>query len=391
MVKSRQELTPPGTETGQPLSERAGDSIPSRYDEDGIPRTASVVDWLELADPRDARWLQAVIQFSRADGSSVFGSIGRDQARLKRLADWALRMGDPGLIGVVNRWLPHRLSKPLTPSPLPVPADSRPDRPLAILRGDWNAQAEILAIDHRQPGDATLLEVGSKGRTWLGATWTSGIGETKFARPRPTHSTSEPLVESVEWSYRAGSTRVIRTATLLRGRSLALLGQQVEGHHLVNQIRLKLADGVQALPIVGSRAILLSSGRGKPTVRLVPLGLPCHDRPTTSGSIAIEGREVVIRQVPEGRRSWLPVLVCWGKPPTTWRPLTISYRSRAIRSDLATAARVAWGPSDEGLVVYRSLGLPALRSFLGHQTGSRYLVGNFTRAGDLRPILKVDL
>ena len=99
---------------------------------------------------------------------------------------------------------------------------------------------------------------------------------------------------------------------------------------------------------------------------------------------------MVIRQVVEGRRRWLPTLICWGKAPTTWRPATVAYRSKASRADEAIAARVAWGPFDDGLVVYRSLGPPALRSFLGYQAGARFLVGAFTRSGDVRPILKVD-
>ncbi len=99
---------------------------------------------------------------------------------------------------------------------------------------------------------------------------------------------------------------------------------------------------------------------------------------------------MVIRQSGEGRRRWLPVLICWGKAPTTLAALDRRQRSKACRDDVAVAVRVAWGPRDEGLVVYRSLATPALRSFLGHQTGARFLVGAFTRSGDVRPILKVD-
>ena len=171
---------------------------------------------------------------------------------------------------------------------------------------------------------------------------------------------------------------------------MALLAQQTDGAPSVDEVRLALPDGIEATIVEGSRAVLLSAGRGKPTARLIPLGLPAHDRPTDRGSIAVDGREVVIRQVGEGRRRWLPALICWGKAPTTWRPLTVSYRSKASRADEAVATRVAWGPSDEGLVVYRSLASPALRSFLGHQTGARFLVGSFNRSGDVRPILKLD-
>ncbi len=84
------------------------------------------------------------------------------------------------------------------------------------------------------------------------------------------------------------------------------------------------------------------------------------------------------------------MLICWAKPPKLWRPLTVSYRSKTTPSSQAVAVRVAWGLRDEGLVVYRSLGPSALRSFLGHQSNSWFLVGAFTMTGDVRPILKID-
>ena len=171
---------------------------------------------------------------------------------------------------------------------------------------------------------------------------------------------------------------------------MVLLGQQEDGGEAPSEVRLAFPDGIAASLVPGSRSVLLSSGRNKAAARLIPLGLPAHDRSTDAGSIAVEGREVVVRQAGEGRRRWIPLLICWGKSPTTWRTLTVSHRSRACREDVAVAARVAWGPSEEGLVVYRSLGPTAPRSFLGHQTGVRFLVGAFTRSGDVRPFLKVD-
>ena len=365
-------------------------------DEDGVPISSPVVDWLGLfgregaGGPWASRWLQAVFRFSRADGSPVFGPGGRSVGRLKALEAFAARSGDPSLVGVAARWLPPRSTAPFPPSPPPVASDSRPDRPLAVLRPDWTALGDIVAIDHRRPGDDTFLEVGSRGRCWLGPTWASSTAPATFGRPRPTHWSSGGFADCSEWSYKVGPKRVTRSAVLLRGRSMALLGHQEDGGEPTTEIRLAVPEGIEASVVPGSRSVLLSAGRKKPTARLIPLGLPSHDRATDRGSVAVEGREVVVRRAGEGRRRWLPVLICWGKPPTTWRPLTVSQRSRACREDVAFAARVAWGPSDEGLVVYRSLGPSAPRSFLGHQTAARFLVGTFTRSGDVRPILKVD-
>ena len=123
--------------------------------------------------------------------------------------------------------------------------------------------------------------------------------------------------------------------------------------------------------------------------RVIPIGLPSVPFPTDKGSIAIEGRQVVIRQSSPGRRRWLPILVCWDRGPASWRMLTVGAKSKACPADLAIAAKVAWA-SGQGLVIYRSLGPPDLRTFLGHQTRARFFVGSYDASGDVRPILKVD-
>lgn len=396
MAKLRQQAEAPEQESGRKLSPVGRVEPPDPIDPEGIPIREPISSWLDLfdpagpVDPRASRWLQAVLRFSRADGSPVFGPRGRSPARLRALEAWALRLGDPSLAAVVSRWQPSRATSGLSPSPPPLPSGSSADRPLTVLRSDWTPGGDLVAIDHRCLGDETLVEVASKGRTWVGPSWTSGEVPGRASKARPTHWSSSPYADCCEWTYKVGSIRVTRSVVLLRGKSLAILGQQDDGRGASSEVRLDLGEGVEALPIAGSRSLLLSTGRNRPSARLIPLGLPSHDRPTELGSIAVEGRQVVIRQVGEGRRRWLPVLVCWGKAPTNWRPLTVAFRSKACRADVAFAARVAWGPRDEGLAIYRSLAAPALRSFLGHQTAARFLVGAFTREGDVRPIVKLD-
>jgi hypothetical protein len=363
-------------------------------DAEGIPAAAPTSEWLDLldaagpVDPRASRWFLAVLRFSRPDGSPVFGPRGRLPARLRALQAWAVRIGDPSLAAVISEWLPARsvAAGSLSVPPLPSYRDS--DRPLAILRADWGPTGDLAAVDHRRLGDETLVEVAVKGRALLGPSWTSGeLGGGKPSSPLPTSRSSSPFADAFEWSYRLGTRRVTRSLVLLRGRSMALLGQQDDGGDGRSEVRFALAEGVEARPAEGSPALVLSAGRS--TARLIPLGLPAVGRPTDSRSIAVEGRQVVIRQAGEGRRRWVSALICWGKPPTTWRSLTVAERSKACKEDVASAVRVAWGPNDEGLVIYRSLAAPALRSFLGHQTNARILIGGFGRTGEVRPILKV--
>ncbi len=333
-----------------------------------------------------SRQVLALLRFSRSDGSPVFGPRGRSPERLARLGELVRGSGDPSLLGVLGSWA--REATP--PTPLPVGTDARRDRPLGVLRPDWSARGDLVAFDHRRVGDETLVEIGSRGVTWLGPGWRSAPASGRATPALPSAWSSGLDADHAEWVYKQGPRRVVRCVVLLKGRSMALLGQQDEGGESGSEIRVDLAEGVEASFVTGSRAVLLSAGRGRPTARLIPLGLPAHDRPTDAGSIGVEGRQVVIRHQGEGRRRWISALLCWGKPPTTWRSATVAERSKACRADLASAARVAWGPRDEGLVVYRSLGPAALRSFLGHQTGARFLVGAFTRSGDVRPLLKVD-
>jgi hypothetical protein len=366
-------------------------------DRDGLWAERPVAEWLDLEASVDSSGtidpdrLRAILRFSRPDGSPVFGPRGRSLERLKAMEAWSIRVGDPSLATVLGWWLPRRSAGSSGfPAPPPLPSDARPDCPLAVLRPDWTPRGDLLAVDHREPGLRSFIEVSSRGQTWLGPTWESPASEGKVGRPRPTHWSSGAYADCLEWSFPVGRGRTTRVAILLRGRGLAILGQQDDGVGPVSEIRLALPDGIEATRADGSRSLVLSAGRGKPTARVIPMGLPTSDYPTDRGSIAVEGREVIVRQAGEGRRRWVPLLIAWGKPPTLWRPLTVASKSKACRPDVASAVRVAWGPGTEGLVVYRSLASSALRNFLGHQTGARFLVGSFSRSGDVRPILKLE-
>ena len=100
-----------------------------------------------------------------------------------------------------------------------------------------------------------------------------------------------------------------------------------------------------------------------------------------------------LKQMPRGRRCWMPLLVSWdglrNRKGLTWRVLTVSEDAKICPPDLAFAVRVSWG-RDETYVVYRSLGPPALRAFLGHQTRARFLIGQFTEDGTVVPLVSLD-
>jgi hypothetical protein len=67
----------------------------------------------------------------------------------------------------------------------------------------------------------------------------------------------------------------------------------------------------------------------------------------------------------------------------------VSQNSKACAPETAFAARISWG-RNETLLIYRSLAKPALRSFLGHQTRARFLIGLFSSEGEVEPLVKID-
>jgi hypothetical protein len=158
-------------------------------------------------------------------------------------------------------------------------------------------------------------------------------------------------------------------------------------------MRLGLPPAIAAAPVEGSRALLLTGSKRRGSAQVLPIALPSLPYPTERGRLQAEGHELVLEQSSAGRRGWLPLLVSWDpsrhRKRLHWRILTVSERSRSVPPERALAARVSWG-REETYVIYRSLAPPAPRAFLGHQTRARFLFGQFTSEGTVKPILSLD-
>ncbi len=381
-------------------------------DPDGVPRRLDLADWPEglrllsaaIAGrseawpvPFDAAaegWFRALLRFSRPDGSLVFGPRVPPIGCRKLYRGWADRLSDPGFATVLDWWFPAADASRHAPPPLP--ADARPDRPLAILRANWVRQGDLIAIDQRRPGTSTRFELNGSGRTWLGPSWSLDAARTPTTpRARPTLWVSQGSADAFEWTMRVGPARLVRTAVLLRGRSLALLAEQWDGPSEAPAMRLSLPEGIEAVPLAESRAFSLTAVGGRPaSARVFPIGLPRLPYATDRGALEFEPGALVLRQSPVAgaRRVWRPLVVSWdpkrNRQNAHWRTLTVSEQGRECPPGTAFAARLSWG-RDETLIVYRSLGPPGLRAFLGHQTRARFLLGLFTSEGEVEPLLTV--
>lgn len=351
--------------------------------------------WPTEFDARIEGFFLQVLRFCRPGGVPAFESCSAAGGTGGLLGRWADRLSDPGLRTVVDWWFPTRTRRHAPP---PLPAAAHAQVPLAVLRADWSARGDFVAIDHRVPGAASRLELFGLGQAWLGPSWTAGepavpTAGARGARPRLVRWVSNSSADLAEWSFAAGGSRVVRSALLLRGRRLALLADQVDGPEPLQAMRLAVREPLVPEPAAGDHSIVLSSGPRRPTARLIPLDLPFRSLPTDRGSLQVDGRDVVLRQRKERKRGWAPLLVSWdglrNRKSLLWRSLTVTERGRICTSEEAVAYRVAWG-RDESLVVYRSLGAIAPRAFLGHQTSARLLVGVFNRDGEVEPIVKLD-
>jgi hypothetical protein len=269
---------------------------------------------------------------------------------------------------------------------------------LAVLRESWKKTGDVLVVEQRERTPAARLELIGAGVSWLGPDWRLLQAAETAAPGKPGLWQSNSVADLAEWSCRAGGRTFKRTALVMRGRRMALLAEQVATPSSAFgplELQLGLARGVSAEPMSHCRGFRLTAPGSRNHAQILPVGLPALPYETDRGQFLArnEDRSIRLSQAPRGRRCWLPLLVSWDparhRKRLSWRQLTISEDGRVCPPEEAFAVRVSWG-RDDTLVIYRSLGPPAHRSFLGHQTSARFLVGQFTTEGVVEPLVTID-
>ena len=392
----------------QPLTRWLGREL----DCQGAPIRLPISDWHDClksvlsAKPRDGTWpshwdepitrlVQTTLWFTRRDGLPV---TEIDAANSKQPTNWSTRdyandSRDPGIARIIRRWMSKSKRGD---SHEQRPAWEGSKRVLDVLRPGWPVVDDFLAIDHRGANSSCRFELFGAGRSWLGPLWKTDVDGTATRAPRMQSWISDSAGSLAEWSYRAGGARFTQSGLILCGRSLALLSMLIDYRtppHSNPRLSVSLPLGITAAPMENSRAFVLTPASNRGTAQVLPIGLPSRPYPTERGAFLAQGDGLVLNQASAGKRCWLPLLVSWDskrhRKAVHWRILSVSENARTVAPDRAFAARVSWG-RDETYVIYRSLGKPAPRAFLGHQTTARFLVGLFNASGTVEPILKVD-
>ena len=348
-------------------------------------RNAWPASWREPV----TRLIRASSRFSRPDGTPAtdFEQLTRRATGSSIFRDWAKAGGviadGPGTGG-------RPTAEKCGHSSQNHDAWGGSHRVLAALGTNGLATSDFLIVDHRDAGGACRFELFGAGCSWLGPAWAIDGEPVATSPPSPRSWISDSDADLAEWSYRAAESRITHSAVLLRGTNSALLSVLIEtGSALTSNLRARvsLAPEVGARPVPDRRDFLLTGPKKRGSLQVLPIGLPCRQYATDRGDFQAQNSTLILKHAPTGRRSWLPLLVSWdprrNRKDVHWRVLTVSERSRNIAPDRAFAARVSWG-RDESYVVYRSLGPPAQRAFLGHHTAARFLIGALHERGERR-------
>jgi hypothetical protein len=347
-------------------------------------------------DAAVARLIIAAIRFSRPDGSPAgdFEATKVYASPDKTLRDWLTAAQGTETASYLRQWQSsHKRDVNFSPE---APAWDVARGVLSVLRDQVSGNGDFVAVDHRVSGPSCRFELFGSGRSWLGPSWAIDAEAGASTRAKPGSRISVAGAEIAEWSYRSGTAKVTQTILLLAGRRIALLSALFESKAPFPQrhsVRIALPPSVVAGPLKGCRGFRLTCPKRSDSAQVLPLALPSLSYETERGSFLATGGLLTLMQASATRRCWLPLLVSWNparnRKTTTWRVLTVTERFKAVPPGRAFAARVSWG-RHESYVIYRSLGPPASRAFLGYRTHARFLIGLFTPDGNLTPIVTVD-
>lgn len=269
---------------------------------------------------------------------------------------------------------------------------------LACLRSDWSADADLLVVAH--DGEIPRIDLSAWGVPLLKGDW--AIDVTVDREPlRPagdwecTCWFSDRDVDFIELQQRMkGGVLIDRQLALSRTSHFACLTDCIHravGKRISCRSRFAAADGAACEADRDTRELRIR--RGKTIARCYPLSLPFDRVHSAAGSFERAADDSLVLSQTAFGGLIAPVVLDWGpgrrKQRAEWCALTVAEDGRPLGSEDAGGFRLRVG--ELHLVLYRSL-TPSVpgRSLLGLHTRNETLIGRFTAAGDVDPILLVE-
>ncbi len=268
----------------------------------------------------------------------------------------------------------------------------------AVLRSDWSATADTVAVAHHEP--LPQLDVAINGEPFIHGPWLLQlrIGDAQIELADEWSCVcweTDPEADYVELQMCGpGKLRVERLILLSRTDQFLFIADCISGvknERIEYAAELPLVTGLTATTDTETRQWQLRGPRTR--VRVIPLGLPAERVHSSPHDFAIVDHAIRMRHMGAGRGLLAPLVFDWHPKrrtaPVDWKTLTVTEEGKILRSDQAAGYRLRVGSAQ--WLFYRSLQSTGMsRAVLGHHTFNETVIARFDKRGDVEPLLMIE-
>lgn len=285
-----------------------------------------------------------------------------------------------------------------TGSALVMPSNQSDWARFALLRSDWSATADSVAVTHNEA--LPLLDVTIGGEPMIHGPWALQlrIGDAPIELAEEWSCVcweTDPEADYVELQMCGpGKLRVERMILLSRTDQFLFLADSISGvknERIDYASQLPLVNGLTPTADTATRQWQLRGPRSR--ARVVPLGLPADRVHSTPHGCFTSDGAIRLNHVVEGRGLLAPLVIDWHpsrrNSAVDWKSLTVTEEGKILRPDQAAGYRLKIGAAQ--WLFYRSLQSTGMsRAVLGHHTFNETVIARFDKAGDVEPLLMIE-
>jgi hypothetical protein len=341
--------------------------------------------------------LQA-LRLTRRDGSQILSDEPARGEEFEMLTRAATIADDSAAMRLVEFLLPGKNQDVKLPRKPPSAAAHSERSQLGVLRTSWSPTCPKLTIGYSRRNLAVELDCGQEllaSGDWRQEVHFNGERLLPSSDWEEVCWVSDEDVDYLELELNLGGRLVLQRQMMLarKDRFLltadALLGSEVG--QLDYRMELPVCPHVRFEGAAETREGRLLGRKQRALV--LPLDLPEWRVDGRPGKLEASDYGLALSQSVSGRKNlFAPLFIDLDpkrfKRQLTWRPLTVAETRVAQPADVAVGYRVQIGKQQ--WLVYRSLAEAASRTVLGHHLLTQYLVGRFTRAGEVETLIEIE-